>query len=151
MNRLADRTLLGFIIIAQLFLIGCDGKIGDPVVQFPDFVEGFEGCFQIVTTGGEPIILTLTSPGTTTVASDALMGSLSFFAEHRIYWLLEGELILTDKAEFTATGELPITVTRTEAGSIVTMTVELSNGNTLGPLERKGDPPEELSLLTECP
>lgn len=151
MNKIADRALMVFIIIAQLFIIGCIGKIGDLAVPLSDSVEAFEGCFQIVNTEGEPIILTITSLSTPTVPSSALMGSISFFSEIRNYWLLEGELILINEAEFTATGEIPLTVTRTQAGGIVTMTVKLSNGNTLGPLERKGDPPEELSLLTECP
>lgn len=137
MNRIAKRTILVFFILALLFSINC---VGDVPLHSGDF----EGCFQGADSEGQPIILTLNSPDTITGgASDALAGSLSFvFQELSHCSILEGQLESPDRAELKGTGDVPITITRTEADGTVTMIVKFSDESSLGPLERRGDPEE---------
>ncbi len=150
MYRFANRAILGFIILALLFLINCTQSIkGEAFLK--DFVGGFEGCFQGADSEGQPIILTLNSPSTLMEVNNAFIGSLLFLEENCL--LLKGKLTSPVQAKLTGTGKVPITLTRTEDGGTVTMTVEFSNGSSLGPLERRGDPPEGFCPRepTECP
>jgi len=149
MNRFVNRAILVLCVLAPLFSINCTATIGGPAISFPDF----EGCFQAADSDGQPIILTLNSPDTAMGgASDALKGSLSFvFQDLRRCSLLEGQIKTPEQAKFKGTGEVPITVTRTEAdGTVTTMTIKFSDESLLGPMERRGDPPEEL-CPAECP
>jgi hypothetical protein len=98
--------------------------------------------------------LTLSSPLTAEGnLSNDLSGSLSFVFEDLPFCaVLEGHANSNEQAKFTGTGEIPITVTRTETGGTVTITVVYPDMSNTSPLEKRGDPLEEFCpTVLACP
>ncbi len=160
MRRVAGRAAVAVVVLLALYAIsGCDGGIiGDP----PPSSSSFEGCFQGQDENRVRIVLTLESHRTAAgVATAALSGCLFYIEDQqpqvRQTFTLDGKV--EDGDQFRATlnaipGEFEVVV-RLDEGDTAdpaddTVTVEVPGIDPMGPLDKRGPPPEEM-CPTSCP